>query len=147
MEPIISEELVDFGRRMRKVIFPCTPDLRNGWKSKMHLSICLHVPVILFPQNSTSSNVILCNLGDLTVENFFKEQSKKDDDNIDIVDNILAKWDAINVSRAIMTLDGTLVIQVNIQILYKIENIYFMLRIYCIFIGTNGRTFWNPSGY
>lgn len=114
MEPIISEELVDFSRRMRKVIFPCTPDLRNGWKSKMHLSICLHVPVILFPQNSTSPNVILCNLGDLTVENFFKEQSKKDDDNIDIVDNILAKWDAINVSRAIMTLDGTLVIQVNI---------------------------------
>lgn len=78
----------------------------------MHLSICLHLPVVLFPQNSTSPNVILCSLGDLTVENFFKEQSKKDYDNLDIVDNILVNWDAINVSRAIMTLDGTLVIQV-----------------------------------
>jgi len=112
MDPIISEELVDFSRRLRKVLFPFTPDFRNGWKSKMHLSICLHFPVVLFPQNSTSPNVILCSLGDLTVENFFKEQLKKDYDNLDIVDNILANWDAINVSRAIMTLDGTLVIQV-----------------------------------
>lgn len=112
MEPIISEELIDLSRRIHKVIFPFTPDLRNGWKSKIHLSICLHVPVVLFPQNSTSPNVILCSLGDLTVENFFKEQLKKDYDNIDIIDNILANWDAINVSRAIMTLDGTLVIQV-----------------------------------
>lgn len=113
MEPIISEELVDFSQRISKVIFPYTPDLRNGWKSKIHLSICLHNPVILFPQNSTSPNVILCSLGDLTVENFFKEQLKKEFDNIDVVDNILAKWDAINVSRAIMTLDGTLVTQVD----------------------------------
>lgn len=112
MEPIISEELVDFSRRLRNIVFPYTPDLRNGWKNKMHLSICLHVPVVLLPQNSTSPNVIVCSLGDLTVENFFKEQSKKDYDHIDIVDNILVKWDAIHVSRAIMTLDGTLVTQV-----------------------------------
>lgn len=113
MEPIISEELVDFSRHVRKVFFPYTPDLRNGWKNKMHLSICLHLPVVLCPQNCTSPNVILCSLGDLTVENFFKEQPKKDFDNIYIVDNILANWDVINVSRAIMTLDGTLVTQVN----------------------------------
>lgn len=112
MEPIISEELVNFSQHIHTVIFPYTPDLRNGWKSKIHLSICLNNPVILFPQNSTSPNVIICSLGDLTMENFFKEQLKKDADNIDIVDNILAKWDAINVSRAIMTLDGTLVTQV-----------------------------------
>lgn len=113
MEPIISEELVDFSRRIRVIISQYTPDFRNGWKSKIHLSICLHVPVVLFPQNSTSPNVILCSLGDITLENFFKEQSKKDIDNIEIVDNILANWDSINVSRAIMTLDGTLVTQVN----------------------------------
>lgn len=112
MEPIISEELVDFGRRLRKVLFPFTPDFRNGWKSKIHLSICLHLPIILFPQNCTSPNVILCSLGDLTVENFFKEQLKKEYDNLDIVDNILVNWDAINVSRAIMTLDGTIITQV-----------------------------------
>lgn len=116
MEPIISEELVDFSRRIRSVFLPYTPDLRNGWKSKIHLSICVNVPVVLLPQNSMSPNVILCSLGNLTVENFFKE-TKKDCDNIDIVDNILAKLDAINVSRAIMTLDGTLVIQVNYYIL------------------------------
>jgi len=46
------------------------------------------------------------------VENFFKEQLKKDYDNLDIVDNILVNWDAINVSRAIMTLDGTIITQV-----------------------------------
>lgn len=113
MEPIISEELVDLSRRIRKILFPYTPDFRNGWKSKIHLSISLHAPVVLFPQNSTSPNIILWSLGDLTVENFFKEQTKKDCDNIDIVDNILIKWDAIHVSRAIMTLDGTLVTQVN----------------------------------
>lgn len=113
MEPIISEELIDLSRRIRKIIYPLTPDLRIGWKSKMHLSICLHVPVVLFPQNSTSPNVILCSLGDLTVENFFKEQSKKDYDDSDVIDNILANWDTINVSRAIMTLDGTLIIQVS----------------------------------
>lgn len=113
MEPIISEELIGFSRHIRKIFSPYIPDLRNGWKSKIHLSVCLHVPVVLFPQNSTSPNLILCSLGELTVENFFKEQSQNHDDNIDIVDNILAKWDAINVSRAIMTLDGTLVTQVN----------------------------------
>lgn len=113
MEPIISEELIGFSRRIRKTFFPYIPDLRNGWKSKIHLSISLHVPVILFPQNSTSPNLILCSLGELTVENFFKEQSQNHDDHIDVVDNILANWDAINVSRAIMTLDGTLVTQVN----------------------------------
>lgn len=117
MEPIISEELVDYSRQMRNILAPYIPNFRNGWKTKIHLSICLHVPVILFPQNSTSPNVILCSLGDLTIENFFKEQSKKDVDNMDIVDNILVKWDSINVSRAIMTLDTTLVTQVSKLIL------------------------------
>lgn len=117
MEPIISEEIIDFIRCLRKYFFPYTPDLRNGWKSKIHLSICLHTPVVLFPQNSMSPNVILCSLGDLSIENFFKEQSKRDYDCIDIVDNILVKWDTINVSRAIMTLDGTLITQVSIHII------------------------------
>ncbi|XP_050533944.1 intermembrane lipid transfer protein VPS13A-like isoform X2 [Daktulosphaira vitifoliae] len=111
IDPIISEEILDFGRCLRKIISPHVPKLRNGWKNKIHLSILLNCPVVLFPQNSTSPNVILCNMGDLSVENFFKEQVKKDNDGSGIVDNILAKWDCINVSRAIMTLDGTLVIQ------------------------------------
>lgn len=102
------------------MLAPYIPDFRNGWKTKIHLSICFYNPVILFPQNCTSPNVILCSLGDLTLENFFKEQAKKDLDNIDIVDNILVKWDSINVSRAIMTLDTALITQVsNSIILYN----------------------------
>ncbi|XP_050428442.1 intermembrane lipid transfer protein VPS13A-like isoform X2 [Adelges cooleyi] len=111
VEPIIAEEILDFGRRLRGILAPYMPDLRNGWKSKIHLSICLNCPVVLFPQNSTSPNIILCNMGDLTIENFFKQQPQKDYDGLGVVDNVLAKWDALNVSRAIMTLDGNLVIQ------------------------------------
>lgn len=53
--------------------------------------------------------------GDLTAENFFKEV-KKEDYNAHktslVMDNILIKMDAIFISRAVVNLNGTIIVQV-----------------------------------
>ncbi|KAJ9582487.1 hypothetical protein L9F63_003180, partial [Diploptera punctata] len=47
----------------------------RGWSTRLHLSLDLHAPTLLLPQKSASPNLIIINMGDLTVENFFKEMS------------------------------------------------------------------------
>ncbi|XP_045467694.1 vacuolar protein sorting-associated protein 13C-like [Harmonia axyridis] len=73
--------------------------------SRVHLSLNLCGPIFLFPQKSSSPNVLVIDTGDFHVENFFKEGLN------DIVENILLKWGDITVSRGVMSLTATLQMQ------------------------------------
>lgn len=69
--------------------------------------------------------IISCNiLGDLTVENFFKDitQQMLNKSNVSmnqihnpVIDNLLIKLDSVTLSRAVMTLAGSLEVQVKIS--------------------------------
>ncbi|XP_046398302.1 vacuolar protein sorting-associated protein 13C-like isoform X1 [Ischnura elegans] len=104
----------------------------KGWPTRLRLSLNLHAPTLLIPQKSDSPNLLVLNLGDLSVENFFKEVSSvypeavigasgKDHGNQasplsaksppippPVVDNILIRLEALQVARAVMTLAGSL---------------------------------------
>ncbi|KAG8227036.1 hypothetical protein J437_LFUL013823 [Ladona fulva] len=45
----------------------------RGWPTRLRLSLNFHAPTLLIPQKSDSPNLLVLNLGDLSVENFFKE--------------------------------------------------------------------------
>ncbi|KAK9875024.1 hypothetical protein WA026_005834 [Henosepilachna vigintioctopunctata] len=97
--PYISKSIMG----LQKIINRATDTFKTS--SKIHLSINLCGPVFLFPQKSSSPNVLVVDTGDFNIENFFKEGSE------DIVENILLKWDNITVTRGVMTLTSTLEMQ------------------------------------
>ncbi|VVC88042.1 unnamed protein product, partial [Leptidea sinapis] len=75
----------------------------------------IHAPVLLLPQKPSSPNLLVLNLGDLLVENFFKTVNMSLDASSSIpspvIDNVLFKLDNVTLSRAVMTLAGTLEVQ------------------------------------
>ncbi|XP_077487985.1 intermembrane lipid transfer protein VPS13A-like isoform X2 [Amblyomma americanum] len=71
----------------------------------LQLSIDIHAPTILVPQKSDSPNLIVLSLGDLNIENFFKEISAGPKP--DYVDNILVRLSSLHMTRAIILLDGS----------------------------------------
>jgi hypothetical protein len=40
----------------------------RGWSTRLHLSLDLHAPTLLLPQKSASPNLIIVNMGELTIE-------------------------------------------------------------------------------
>ncbi|GFG28735.1 hypothetical protein Cfor_06015 [Coptotermes formosanus] len=105
-----------------KTVVRQTEQLR-GWSTRLHLSLDLHAPTLLLPQKSASPNLIIMNMGDLIVENFFKEvthahlpyvvtgSSSCIPSEVPVVDNVLVRLESTQVSRAVMTLAGSLEIQ------------------------------------
>ncbi|RZF42899.1 hypothetical protein LSTR_LSTR017308 [Laodelphax striatellus] len=88
--------------------------LVKSCSTKLHLSLNIHAPTLLLPQKLASPNLIILNLGDLSVENFFKEISKasaSDSCQMPVIDNILVRFEALQVCRALMTLAGSLELQ------------------------------------
>ncbi|XP_021923386.1 vacuolar protein sorting-associated protein 13A-like isoform X4 [Zootermopsis nevadensis] len=96
----------------------------RGWSTRLHLSLDLHAPTLLLPQKSSSPNLIVLNMGDLSVENFFKEMTRShfpyvtsgssssvSASEVPVVDNVLVRLESVQVSRAVMTLAGSLEIQ------------------------------------
>ncbi|KAK7790642.1 hypothetical protein R5R35_006536 [Gryllus longicercus] len=93
----------------------------RGLKTRLHLSLTVHAPTLLLPQKSASPNLIVLNLGDLSVENFFKEvtasqinqsaASTPGSGDTPVIDNVLVRLEALQLSRAVMTLAGSLEIQ------------------------------------
>ncbi|XP_044592317.1 vacuolar protein sorting-associated protein 13A-like isoform X2 [Cotesia glomerata] len=86
--------------------------------TKLRIFIDFQVPTFLLPQARDVPNVILLDLGILTIENFFKinEKIRTTDESIrenysSVLDNILIKFSSMTLSRAIMTLAGVLKIQ------------------------------------
>ncbi|XP_060801512.1 intermembrane lipid transfer protein Vps13 isoform X2 [Amyelois transitella] len=83
--------------------------------TRLSLAVEIHAPVLLLPQKPSSPNLLVLNMGDLLVENFFKQanlhQEATSPNQNPIIDNILIKLVNITFSRAVMTLAGTLEVQ------------------------------------
>lgn len=60
------------------------------------LSLDLHLPAVLLPPGPTAASLFIVNLGDLTVENFIKEDSAGH-----VVDNILIRVENTFITRGI----------------------------------------------
>lgn len=97
------------------------------------LSICLH-------DSFTSVFYLLCYavfVGDLSVENFFKEvthshlpytvsgSSSSLFSEVPVVDNVLVRLESVQVSRAVMTLAGSLEIQVSLVHIFAFKKLMF----------------------
>ncbi|KAG6453907.1 hypothetical protein O3G_MSEX008410 [Manduca sexta] len=87
----------------------------RSWSTRLNLVIEIHAPVLLLPQKPSSPNLLVLNLGDLQMENFFKQMNTNQEVTSPIqspvIDNILIKLSNITFSRAVMTLAGTLEVQ------------------------------------
>lgn len=81
-------------------------ELRKS-STKLHISIDVQGPTFMFPQRRDVPNVLVLDLGTLSIENFFKRNKS----NEIVVDNILVMLGDVMVSRAIMTLAGVLKMQ------------------------------------
>ncbi|KAM3960055.1 LOW QUALITY PROTEIN: intermembrane lipid transfer protein VPS13A [Aphomia sociella] len=83
--------------------------------TRLSLAIQIHAPVLLLPQKPSSPNLLVFNMGDLLIENFFKQANASQEASSPmqnpIIDNILIKLVNITFSRAVMTLAGTLEMQ------------------------------------
>ncbi|XP_068633837.1 intermembrane lipid transfer protein VPS13A-like [Battus philenor] len=83
--------------------------------SRLSLAIELHAPVLLLPQKPSSPDLLVLNMGDLLIENFFKPLNVSQEATSPVVnpiiDNVLIKLENITLSRAVMTLAGTLEVQ------------------------------------
>ncbi|KAL0830292.1 hypothetical protein ABMA28_002492 [Loxostege sticticalis] len=83
--------------------------------ARVNLVIQIHAPVLLVPQKPSSPNLLVLNMGDLSIENFFKQvttgQEAGSPIQTPIIDNILIKLVNVTLSRAVMTLAGTLEVQ------------------------------------
>ncbi|KAG7298889.1 hypothetical protein JYU34_017346 [Plutella xylostella] len=81
-------------------------------QARLNLVIEIHAPILLLPQKPSSPTLLVLNMGDLQIENFFKRvKTTGSPSSAPVVDNILVKWTEITLSRAIMTLAGTLELQ------------------------------------
>ncbi|KAE8750068.1 hypothetical protein FOCC_FOCC003192 [Frankliniella occidentalis] len=114
VEPLLRPGLVPHWLALAgKVVDKAAGRLRT-WPTRLHVSLDLHLPALLLPQKSASPNLVVANLGDLTVENFFKEMPPPSPDGAGsplVIDNILVRLDAVQLSRAVMTLAGALHVQ------------------------------------
>nr|XP_026488707.1 vacuolar protein sorting-associated protein 13A-like isoform X1 [Vanessa tameamea] len=82
---------------------------------RVTLAIEIHGPVLLLPQKPSSPNLLVLNTGDLLIENFFKTINASIESSTPtyspVIDNVLIKLVNITLSRAVMTLAGTLEVQ------------------------------------
>lgn len=103
--------------------------------TKIHLAISVCGPILLFPQKSSSPNVMIIDTGELHVENFFKEY------NGDTMENILLKWTGITVTRGVMTLTPSLEMQ---ETLIEPINLNFDIKRYTNI--KSAQKFWDVDG-
>ncbi|KAK6636914.1 hypothetical protein RUM43_010578 [Polyplax serrata] len=116
IEPLISIALIwQITGFLRKSFTSHVNHLR-GWNTRLHLSVMLRFPVLLIPQKSESPNLFVLNLGDLSMENFFKGITgcNSKEETVNVIDNILLKLESASLCRATMTLTGRLENQENI---------------------------------
>lgn len=123
MEPFIHPGVPAFVMNVAEKSANRQIDQLRGWSTRLHVSLDLHAPTLLLPQKSASPNLIIMNMGDLSVENFFKEvthshlpyvvsgSSSSVPSEVPVVDNVLVRLESVQVSRAVMTLAGSLEIQ------------------------------------
>ncbi|XP_073981480.1 intermembrane lipid transfer protein VPS13A-like isoform X2 [Rhodnius prolixus] len=109
IEPLIRPELISsffhaVGRSCKEKISSL-----QTCGTRLHLALDVHTPSFFFPQKVSSPNLIIVSLGDLVIENFFKEKSAPVEvAEVPVIDNILIRLNNIQVCRSVMTLTGTL---------------------------------------
>ncbi|EEZ98160.2 hypothetical protein TcasGA2_TC000586 [Tribolium castaneum] len=103
--------------------------------TKIHLAINVCGPILLFPQKSSSPNVMIIDTGELHVENFFKEY------NSDTMENILIKWTGTTITRGVMTLIPSLEMQ---ETLIEPINLNFDIKRYTNI--KSAQKFWDIDG-
>lgn len=82
--------------------------------SRIALSVHFNAPVIFLPQSSSSSNVIVADLGLLSVKNCFAKQSFKSDSKIPpVVDKMTVKLSDLKMYRSETGLSGKTTIHLN----------------------------------
>lgn len=97
--PYIQTSMHYLDKSLQKI----SHSLRASTKIQISVNIC--GPILLFPQKSSSPNVIIFDTGEITAENFFKQSPNE------TTENILFKLDNVTVSRGIMTLTNSLEMQ------------------------------------
>lgn len=65
---------------------------------RLQLALELNMPTLLLPQKSDSPNLVVVDMGQLSVENFFKQDTE----------NVLIRLEGVQLARAVMTLAGSL---------------------------------------
>ncbi|KAM7249006.1 hypothetical protein ACFE04_004047 [Oxalis oulophora] len=114
--PFISKHLISRGFRLiGKKISRFFGYLRF-FSDKILVSIDCQLPTLLIPQHASSPNLLIFNTGDLTAENFFKEIHKEEYHTYKtspVMDDTLIKMDAIFVSRGVVNLNGTIIVQIS----------------------------------
>lgn len=75
--------------------------------TRLSLSIDIHAPTLLIPQKSSSPNLLAVMLGDLSIENFFKEASSAAGNGgfaarNHIIDNLLIRLNSLQMSRKVL---------------------------------------------
>ncbi|XP_015594990.1 vacuolar protein sorting-associated protein 13A isoform X2 [Cephus cinctus] len=87
--------------------------------TKLRIFVDIQGPTLLLPQKKDIPNLIVFATGVLTAENFFKEKAQikqsvtvnGNNSYASIIENILLKLKSMTISRAVMTLSGTLEVQ------------------------------------
>ncbi|KAG1650405.1 Vacuolar protein sorting-associated protein 13C [Nymphon striatum] len=83
--------------------------------TRLSLSIDIHAPTLLIPQKSSSPNLLAMMLGDLSIENFFKEVAAPNGGTKShIVDNLLIRLNSVQMSRAVIMINGAMETQESI---------------------------------
>ncbi|XP_076036664.1 intermembrane lipid transfer protein VPS13A-like isoform X3 [Oratosquilla oratoria] len=104
VEPLINREGTHMAfKSMEKTAETGIEELISG--RKVSLSIDIHAPTVLVPQKSDSASLLVFNLGDLKVDNLFKQQPGG---GCGIIENVLVELGPLQVRRAVLTLSGEL---------------------------------------
>ncbi|XP_062531261.1 intermembrane lipid transfer protein VPS13A isoform X2 [Bombyx mori] len=115
MEPLVPNSVAsEVAHAAERAAEKHVQELRSA-PTRLNLVIEIHAPVLLLPQKPSSPNLLVLNLGDLQIENFFKKMKTVQDASSPmqqpVIDNILMKLVNVTISRAVMTLAGTLEVQ------------------------------------
>uniref|UniRef100_T1J6X9 Large ribosomal subunit protein uL13 n=1 Tax=Strigamia maritima TaxID=126957 RepID=T1J6X9_STRMM len=79
--------------------------------TQIHLSVDICAPTILIPQKTDSPNALIFNLGNLSIENFFQEVTTTNSENKHVIDHLLLRLSAVQMSRVVVALNGGLEVQ------------------------------------
>lgn len=134
---IINLEAIPYINNIVEYLYNAVTTITDTLKAntKIHLAINVCGPVLLFPQKSSSPNVMIIDTGELNVENFFKEY------NNDTMENILVKWTGTTITRGVMTLVPSLEMQ---ETLIEPINLNFDIKRYTNI--KSAQKFWDIDG-
>ncbi|RZC35875.1 vacuolar protein sorting-associated protein 13A-like, partial [Asbolus verrucosus] len=134
---IVNLEAISYINQIIDILYNAVTSVTDTLKAntKIHIAINVCGPILLFPQKSSSPNVMIIDTGELNVENFFKEYGN------DTMENILLKWTGLTITRGVMTLVPSLEMQ---ETLIEPMNLNFDIKRYTNI--KSAQKFWDIDG-